>query len=325
LWQTINLKLIAPSALTALVGIASTLKSDLAPIVGSNFPPTFGGILGGLISILNTIKVLIVEKNDLTATITNTFITQTENIVNDVFNTGVSILLVLPKAGDFLLSPSKAISEAVVSLNDLGDPNRPILSSTSFAAGLGVLISAPTLTSFNNILSTFRQLISTKEIESLVMKVAKQVDILNLPKSPVRLPIPTPPLWFGIKIKDLLPAFQTAYTAVNNFLLELQGSSTLVSTSFDNLVTILTAKYTELFSIMNQAITEIDAIINLPTLAGIYVLSFSGIGGNSLIQNQLQSLKLASLSGNPYSAFVLMAGGSTSATAFETLAEIFGV
>ena len=325
-WETIDLKLISPTAFNDLEAIISALQTALAPIVGSNFPPTFGGIIGGLVAILNVIGAFVTEKNDIMAFATQTFVTQTETIVNDTFNAGVSFLLVPPDPKkSFVLTPSNAISTAVKAVDDVADPHRPNLSVNAFTAGIGILITAPGLVQFQNLLSILKKIISTRDIENLYARIVKAVDVLLTPKKISPTTAPYPPFWIGYTLKEILPCFQTVYNATITFLEELRGGSTLVSGSITNLVSILTTKFTEIANLMVNVSNTINTLASIPMLEGIYVLHFNAVGGNNLIKRELQSLNLSTFAGNSYSLFVLLVGGAPSAQAFVTLGELFGL
>ena len=144
-WQQKELLPPLPPELQLLVdnltGVKSTVEAVAVPLADA----------------LNAIKAFFISTVDPFATLMNAIITETENLINDLFGAGAFQLIVSPftvggvnrrtadgkidKFGFQYITPDRAIKEAIKSFDDLGDPNRPQFSENAPIAAFGILIT----------------------------------------------------------------------------------------------------------------------------------------------------------------------------------------
>ena len=110
-----------------------------------------GAVLQIAEDLLNVAKVFYFLKGDLYKALVSALILELEDIINDLFGTGVYQLVVDPftmvmhgkrydRWGIPIVTPGDAINSAIASLDDEGDSDRPLFSSSARVYGVGIRV-----------------------------------------------------------------------------------------------------------------------------------------------------------------------------------------
>lgn len=180
-----------------------------------------------------------------------------------------------------LLSPAEAIRHASNSFDDLGDSARPIFSNNATVVGFGLMITAPTLQQFIDVLSLFIDVFAIPEW-SLVLREAKK-------KLAVADP-PTSPDWNTLRLASF-GVFADLQNDILEMLETLRGYLVVPSNNIIDLIDIIQSKITKL----QDAINRLNALLNaLTKCPGVYVVNIPlGKGGINRVKQEIQDSKFS--------------------------------
>ena len=307
--------------------VLSPLPEELEGIVTSldATVSTVQAVLGPLALALESASILFVLGNDLFAAIMDLVITAIEDLVNDIFGTGVFQLVINPftlsnttlrreragenKADQFdvtFVTPDQAIKEAIKSLDDPGDVDgfnnlkRPAFSENATVAGVGLLITVKDINAYLNLLKLLFTVWATEDIKFAIDKLE------NLQPPPRS----TGADWDSLRFSQIgqLGLLQNQLLGV----LALTKGYTLVPEGLINLIKLLKKKIDDLNEILDTLKEVIQALADIEGLGGVYVFDLPPqLGGNEAIKAALPNPELQGPEFflHRYTFFMLYIGG----------------
>jgi len=318
--------------------VLSPLPEELEGIVTSltGTVSSVQAVLGPLALALDSAATLFLLGNDLFAAIMNEVITAIEELVNDIFGSGVFQLVINPftlsntnlrrarvndnEADAFnvtFVTPDQAIKEAIKSLDDPGDVDafnnlkRPNFSVNATVAGVGLLITVKDINAYLELMKLLFRVWATEDIKFAIKKIE---DLQAPPRS-------TGADWDSIKFNQIgqLALLQNQLLGV----LALAKGYTLVPEGLINLINLLKKKIDDLNEILDTLTAVIEDLANIEGLAGVYVFDLPPQrGGNEAIKAALPNPELQGpeFALHRYTFFMLYIGGGIDRTAGPVVA-----
>ena len=264
-------------------------------------------------ALLDVAKIFYIAGVDVYQTLTSTLISETEDLIDDLFGAGVFELVIDPFSvfgpkfpkdvnGIPLLNPEQAIKLAIRSFDDVGDPNRPQFSDGANVAAFGLMATAPDVSSF---LALLQSLLAVWTIDGLDFTLKRVKRFRNPPDTQSLLPD-----WDSISFNKV-----NALGDIQNELLKIlslaKGYTVVPDRGITDLIDIMQRK----IDVLNASIAAFQGLLDilgaLPAATGIYFFDLPlGVGGNSRIQTALRDQDLEALKINKYTFTVLYVGGT---------------
>lgn len=296
-----------------LIDIANTI-SGVASAVGT--------ILDVVADLLEVAKVFYMVIADPYKALVAALITELEDLINDLFSTGVYQLIIDPyqvfspgmkkdRFGIPLLTPGDAINAAIKSFDDEGDANRPIFSPSSKVAALGIMITTP---SYGEILSLLQALWNVFQIDDIKWLINKlERDKKGRPK------FSRPPDWDSVRLNqiDTMAKIQEA------LLDDLSIARGYIITT-DEIITQMIDSLSRKVAVWQEAVEVINLLIlnigNIAALNQALILDIpEQVGGIELIKKELMHPAIMANKINKYTFMYLMVGGGPSLKSVELL------
>jgi len=307
-WQQVDLAPPLPPEVQAIL-------ADLT-VAGNSVATTLGIISDAL----DIVKIYYQAGSDLFKAIMSALVTELENLMNDLFGAGVFELFVTPfnvnrrgltidKLGIPKVTPAQAINFAVNSFDDTGDEQRPIFSDGANVAAFGLLITAPDIILFYEILKKLGVFWKTKEFEILIQRV----ELAQNPKTRSFNPD-----WSSFKFNQIEYIGQLQKDMGETLAL-IKGYMLVADDVMTKLIDALQKKIDDLNARIVALQAIVDLIGSLDEMAGVWFLNVPlGPGGTALIKKELKDQVLSGLSFNNYTMMALYMGGGPNAQAAET-------
>lgn len=150
--------------------LADLLPANIATLIGAAGPvvSTVSTLTGNVATLASTLSALVIDFIDPIDAATSAFINDVAAFVQDLQNTGVSVLVVpAPRTAAETRGTAEFISEVEKSLFDFGDPNRPTFTPTAIVGGVVVLIGAPSLQGLATVADALGKVLQLKELRDL--------------------------------------------------------------------------------------------------------------------------------------------------------------
>ena len=326
-WQKSSVGAPVPQAIVSAVDAVDTVVSILDPI------------LTVAETALEVAKVFVKTTTDPAAVLFDAVISDLENLINDLFATGVYCLevnpfniqassVIVPGAvggpspiigrwdvfGIPLMTPNECIINMINSFDDLGDTARPQFSSQASIVAFGFLITAPDIAGFLALIDAFLAVFDWPGFDLMKARMAKQITE----------PVPSVyPDWVSLKlnsIKQLKDIQDSLLDLVNT----LKGYRNVLNNVID-LIDMIKTKVETLQDIVKKFRNQLDSLKNAAKASGIYVFNFPlQTGGNKAIQAALNDPYLQSICtlDNGYTASILLLGGGPSAAPINAIKEL---
>lgn len=288
------------------------------------------GALTAFSTLLDAAKVFFTAGTDVFQFIVNTIITEAENLNNDFFGSGAFQLIVSPfdvagprfleegagkdQFGIPFLTPRDAISQAVRSLDDTGDANRPIFSDSANIAAFGLLITAPDVKAF---ITLMQALLSVWTLDDLVFIINRtQAKATPPPKKSV------PVDWTSLRFNQI-KALADIQRENNKALAIARGYLNVG----DNVITQLIDTIQRKVDVLNDSVATfqfvIDALVAAAGIPNVFVLDVPlGPGGVRRLKEELRDPALESLLLNKYTLMLLYVGGGPSAVGVDNIRQL---
>jgi hypothetical protein len=301
------------------------LPSEAQPIVDA-----LNTVSGAVVPILNAASTLLnaasifFQSADLYKALMTALVTQTEDLVNDLFGSGAFELVVNPftsfrrrqkvdKNGIPLLTPEEAINLAIRSLDDQGDLDRPQFSDAANISAFGILVTAPDISVFLAILEALLSLWNIDDIQFIIREINRRRGILVQSR---------PPDWDSLRFNQI-----KALGDVQKELLRVLAIAKGYLAVPDDAILDLIAQLQRKVNILTLSIAAfqavIDALTNTPALSGVYMLDVPlGVGGNNRLKAELRDPQFAQLGLNKYTFMALYVGGGPSAAGVDSIRQL---
>ncbi|MEW6556042.1 MAG: hypothetical protein AB1349_01655 [Elusimicrobiota bacterium] len=167
-WQTLNLSDLLPSELEPLVNQAGNIAQSIS------------GILSNMASVVDTITPFIVDYVDPVEVIVQSFVTEVQNFLSDLKNTGVYLLAIPgPKTVKQKQSTDKFFEVIENSFYDVGDPDRPQFSESASIAGVVVLVGSFTFSGIANDLNKLGRVFGIKDFSDVFRTTIKKPQLVT--------------------------------------------------------------------------------------------------------------------------------------------------
>jgi len=309
-------------------------------------------ILKGLSLALEAAKVFFLLTNDLFAAIMTAIITAVEDLINDLFGSGVFQLVINPftvtnttlrreKVGEgadqfdvTFVTPDDAIKLAIKSFDDpydidpssinstnpQGNLKRPDFSDSATVAGFGLLFTAKDLNIYIQFLQALKAVWTTDDIEFALGRALEAQGT-----TPGRS---TGADWDSKRLNSIgsLGSIQNQLLKI----LSLAKGYTLIPEGIINLIDALQRKADDLIETIEAFQAVIDDLTNLQGLAGVHVLDIPPqVGGNNLLKASLPNPILQGPDNflYRYTFFIMYVGGGISSldsqvTAVDTIRQL---
>lgn len=284
-----------------------------------------GAILEIAKDLLEAAKIFYFITADPYKALVAALITELEEFINDTFGAGIYSLIVDPftaimhgkrydRWGIPLVTPGDAINLALASLDDEGDPNRPIFSPNANIAGCGIMLTTPSYGELFNLLQALWNLL---QLDYLLFLMQKLDRFKNGRSDRGRMPD-----WVGFKISDI-PIMGRVQSAMLDALATVKGYIVVTDEIITQLLNVLTQKLDDIQYIVD---TINILIANIETLVGLnQAVVFDmpkAAGGTDRLRAELQDPVLMSNRINEYTFMILFVGGGPGADKAEILRSL---
>lgn len=197
-------------------------------------------ITDAAIALMDTVSSFFDSGQDSYAAIFQLIIQELENLSDDLFNTGVSWIALIPNSVPFsdftattaselrstnllrdfyyyesngniiktkikLMTPRQAVNIVNESMLDVLDENRPIVSNSGAITSFGFMLTAPDLQKFMNLVYLFNKLFGIKEFEEWLEELTKETGVTpeEQPQAEQPKQLPQPPNWKSQKLSSI--------------------------------------------------------------------------------------------------------------------------
>jgi hypothetical protein len=288
---------------------------------------------------LEVAKVFVKTTTDPAATLFDAVIAELENLINDLFATGVYCLEVNPfniqassvivpgavggpspiigRWDDFgipLMTPNECIIHMINSFDDLGDAERPQFSNEASTVAFGFLITAPDISGFLALIDAFMAVFEWPGFDLMRKRMTKQITEV----------VPSVyPDWISLRlnsIKQLKDVQDSLLELINT----LKGYRNVLNNIFD-LIDMIETKIKTLEDIVKKFRDRLQTLKNAAKASGIYVFNYPlQTGGNKAVQAALADPYLQSICtlNNGYTASLLLLGGGPSAAPISAIKDL---
>jgi len=310
-WKKQTLRFPIPKEVTSIVDTVGIIPTTLSPI------------LSVVSSLLTVAKFIYGGSFDLFKKLVGGLIGELEDLINDLFGTGMFMLVVQPfdaegkltydSEGIPIITPAQAIKTAQDSFDDLGDENRPIFSDDAVVVGFGFLITAPDLPTFKY---TLDSVLNIFDIPQLRFTLKKFEETEPTPKPPS-----VKPDWDGLKFNSIdgLKEVQEKLLGVVGLL---NGMMVTPDDNVNDLIDSIGEKVTNLQNTVDEFQALLDQLKGSINIDGLYMWSADKLsGGTNYLKEQLSSSKMNEIK-DTYSAMVLFVGGGPSLIPVNAMKEL---
>lgn len=311
--------------------IASPIPKELQSIASSvnTVASSIDAVLGTIKSLLEAAKIFFLSASDQFKAFAGPIIAELEDLIDNLFGTGLYMLSVTPFSvarksgydpfGFPLLTPRDAIANAIASLDDEGDENRPDFGSGGIVSLLGLMISVPDPQQFYEALKKLVEIFDIGELQELVFRIENLLDFRTRCTDPVSQPT-TPPDWVSYKLNNI----QILKDTENALLEGLQTFKGLLSVP-DNIIQDIINTIENKLAVFSSVADQLREISFNVGFTGVYTTSLSNAsGGNEAIKEALRDSSL-DRSSNGYTFMLLFVSGGSAAPVVGTLNKLLGV
>lgn len=291
---------------------------------------TVGGVLSTFSTLLDAAKIFFTAGTDLFTLIVTTLITEAENLNNDFFGSGAFQLIVDPfsvaslrfleegngkdQYGIPFMTPRDAISQAVRSLDDTGDINRPVFSDSANIAAFGILVTAPDIRAFIALMEALLTVWTLDDIEFIINRTKSKAN------PPPKKSVPVD--WTSLRFNQI-KALGDIQRENNKALAIARGYLNIG----DNVITQLIDTIQRKVDVLNDSVATFQAVIDAITAASgipnVFVLDVPiGPGGTNRLKKELRDPALESLFQNKYTLMLLYVGGGPSAVGVDNIRKL---
>lgn len=285
---------------------------------------TLGAALDIAASIMDLVGTFVSSTADLNEAIIDSMQALIDSLIQQLLGTGVYMLTHIPDTFALRVNPQRWLVEVSYSLNDVFDPNVPLLVDPfAYVGGLVVLGVGP---DFRELMKQFRALF---ELFGALIASIEQLDDIVLPgETPTVIPsgVGKAPNWESITVAKLVPGIGTIVEQLRSFsqFIEKAKRGNELYERFGNLLRNKANALRAIADAIQQALDDIAAALDV---AGAYILPIYG----QMDKRTLQAVLLTSEGGpldlgdNQFAAgFMFLAQGGTTAPR-DVLFDLFGV
>jgi len=279
-------------------------------------------LLSAIQSFLDIAKVFVVSQVDGFSSLANTAITALEQLVNDLFASGMYFINVDPFTTQIatgkkfdtitglpILTSAQAIETLVSSFDDKGDAARPQFSPNATVCAFGIMVTAPTPQQFLDILKKIRLVFDWPGLPDLELRVVRYAE----PK-PV---VSESPDWKSLRLNSI-GIFADLQREINKQLAIVRGYLTTGDNFIVDLINLISRKV----AVLQDQLTALNNLLNtLNNISGVYIYNVPpGVGGNIRLKRLLRDSVLEDpcvVTG--FTAACLVVGGGPSLVPVDTI------
>lgn len=303
---------------------------------------TVSGILTTFSTLLDAAKIFYNGGTDLFVALMNGIIDAAEDLNNDYFGSGAFQLIIDPfslpstryleqgindlaeditgakikKKDQFgipQLTPAECIAAAIRSFDDTGDENRPIFSDAADITALGLLITAPDLSAFLDLLEKLLSVWTLDDLEFIF-------DRFQLKVNPVKKSVPVD--WGSIRFNQI-KALGDIQKENNKALAIARGYLNVGDSIIPELIETIQRKV----DVLNDSVTTFQSVVDLILAAAgvpnVFVLDVPlGAGGVNRVKIELRDSDLESLAINKYTVMLLYVAGGPTAVGLDKIRQL---
>jgi len=311
MWQKLTIK--TPNVANKAAPVISSIHSGLSFLTN---------VVSTISAAIDLVKNFVTGVVDRFKPIVGTIIDELENIENDLYATGCYALVITPwnvsgeKKYDTLgipvLTVQSAINEAIKSFDDKGDENRPQFSDEANVAAFGILVTAPNLDNFIDLLKRVIQVFYVFDWEFTIKKLERYNE-----ENPISS---VPPDWFKLAISSI-GFFKDVKKDIKELKETIKGYLVVADNNLVDLLNVAAFKVNSLQKIL----TEFEHLLNtITSVSGVYVLRVPiTVGGNTKLKAEIHDTFLEGpCVVNQYSTMLLLVGGGPSAQIVDYIGSI---
>lgn len=300
-----------PGEAQDIVDVLDTVASGVLPI------------LNAASTLLNAAQIFF-QTADLYKALITALLNQTEALVNDLFGSGAFELVINPftvfnrrqeldKYGIPTLTPEEAVNLAIRSLDDLGDQGRPQFSPAANVSAFGILVTAPNVGVFLDILRGLLSLWTIDDLRFLIDQIERRTGAAPQSRQPD---------WDTLRFNQI-GALGQIQKELLRVLAIAKGYVAVPDDAILDLINQLQRKVNILTLSIAAFQAVIDALTNTPALSGVYILDIpTGVGGNERLKKELKDPQFSALGLNQYTMMALYVGGGPSAAGVDAIRQL---
>lgn len=311
-WEKKDVTSVLPDEFSDLATTAETLSSNLTAIVD---------VLKAAVLVA---KVFVTTNVDPFSTLAQAIIGEIEELINDFFASGFSMLVITPndiENGSFdsfgvpTMTPDRALKEAIASFDDVGDARRPQFSDSASVTGFALLVTAPNIDDLVTKLEGLKSVLNLKGLD-VYLKQAKRAQTQPTRASKM-------PDWKTTKLADI-PGFSDLHKSLKGYLNQFKGYLVTGDAFLDDFIKALENKVNAITKAVDELNESIDKIVGGIGASGAYWLDIpEATGGNTYLKAQIPDSDLSALTVNNYTAMVLFVAGGASTAGLENFKSVF--
>lgn len=286
--------------------------------------------LGTISSLLDAAKPFFSGGTDPFAALVTAILTELQNFNNDFFGSGAFQLVIDPfaafgprfneegrgkdKYGIPLLTPKDALNKAIRSFDDQGDEDRPQFSDSANVSAFGLLVTAPDLSIFLDILQALASVWTIDDITFTFNRLQKTSQ--PKPKKSIA------PDWSSLRFNQV-GALGDIQKEINKALSITKGYTTVGDNVISEIIDTLQRKVDVLQASVDGLQLVVDALVATAGVPNVWVLDVPiGVGGNRRIKEEIVDPNLSALLLNKYTFMVLYVGGGPSAAGVDKIRQL---
>ena len=283
--------------------------------------------LGATATVLNVASTLLGVARAFVGSTTDPFssaygaaVSQFDSLNNDLFGSGVFQLTInqfdIPgrrAKDDFgvpVMKPREALSLAIQSFDDLGDPNRPQFTDQATVSAYGFLLTAPTP---QGLLQMIEELTAVFAIPDFKVLRERYSEVLTPGVVESRYPD-----WTNQRLNNIYQ-LRATQEATSRLLENLRGNSVTANDNLSDLIGMFSRKANVARRLISDLEDTLDNLSNALAATGIYYLDVPpGVGGNERLKDEIYDCDLALIETN-YTAVSIFVGGGPSLGPVDTV------
>jgi hypothetical protein len=221
-----------------------------------------------------------------------------------------------------LMTPSQCVNHMIASLDDTGDPMRPVFSDTAQVSALGFIVTAPDI----------EQFVALAEPLLAILEIDQLADLLNefLRRSNRTTAEPsggTAPDWTANGRLADIEFLRQQRDALLGALAQIKGAVESADQAVVRLIDIITEKLNALNEVVESFSALLTKLQSILDAEGVFVFELDSNGGTNLIKQQLKAFDASASDifalDSGYTFGVLFVGGGPSYESVKLLQQLF--
>jgi hypothetical protein len=282
-------------------------------------------------SLLEIAKALYSVIADPYAGIMGAVVASLEDLVNDYFGAGGHLLVVdnfapilqpknkkdkkdkKDKYGIPLLAPGTAINIALSSLDDLGDPSRPVYSNSAQISAFGFMLTAIDFVGFYELMKALQNVWSIDELKFNIKKFEQFEKGFSQS---------VPPNWKATKYNDIEQVAKLQKNILK-MLNQTRGYLVTADQAVIQLIDSFVRKADQLKASADGIASILRALSAIAAMNDVWAFDVPlTTGGTEKLKEQLFSDQLAGMKLNKYTFLVLYVGGGPNAPVIDNIRQL---